>query len=40
MSSTQESQADLLGASVFGPNEVYRKLKEFKGKMCGTKRKR
>lgn len=33
----KESQKHLLGASVFGQNEIYAKLKEFKGKLLRDK---
>ena len=31
----KESQKHLLGASVFGQNEIYAKLKEFKTRLSG-----
>ena len=33
MSVAQENQRQLLGASVFGPNEIYQKLKGFKARL-------
>ncbi|KAL4243808.1 Telomerase reverse transcriptase [Abortiporus biennis] len=31
----KDAQKALLGASVFGPNEIYTKLKDFKTRLCG-----